>query len=78
MMELLEALIVQLAQDKSWQSNLTEAERQAALCWATEHLRTAMQSTYTETRARLRTLNVMMGSSPNFVGRGTALRAWLE
>ena len=75
---LIDALLARLREDETWQGNLSEAERKAAQSWAAEYLRTRTQGAFVEVRQRLRTLNFLMGPSPNFVARGTALRAWLE
>lgn len=75
---LIDNLVAQVGEDKNWQSNLTDEERKAALNWATKYLRSLTEGAFTDVRQRLRTLNFLMGPSPNFVARDKALQAWLE
>ena len=74
--DLIEQLMERLAEDESWQGNLTDEERKAALNWARVQLRTQVSEWLTAMRARLRTLGALMSS--DCIERDAVLEAWLE
>ena len=79
--DLIEQLMERLAEDESWQGNLTDEERKAALNWARVQLRTQVSEWLTAMRARLRTLGALMHSDmtpPICLDRAAVLEAWLE
>lgn len=75
---LVDALMAELEKDTAWQKNLTDVERQEALTWARNYMFLRLHAAQREARRRLRTLSYLLGSSPNYVSREVALRAWLE
>jgi len=74
--DLIEQLMGRLAEDESWQGNLTDDERKAALDWARGRLRSQVNEWLTTMRGRLRSLGALMGS--DCIERAAVLQAWLE
>jgi len=74
--DLIEQLMGRLAEDESWQGNLTDDERRAALDCARAQLRSQVSEWLTVIRGRLRTLGVLMSS--DCIERAAVLQAWLE
>jgi hypothetical protein len=59
----IERMVEQIASEKSWQTNLEPDEVKYLLRWVRRQLADALDQRKTEVRARLRTVNQMLGLS---------------
>ena len=58
-----EFLLMQLACDEGWQTNLTQVERAYCIEWAARFCGQAVAQAYTEAKAKLRMINQIMDKS---------------
>lgn len=79
MEEIVELLVQRLADDESWQGDLRDEERKAALLWASTFFRGRVNELVAEARSKLRALDMVIAEDNGVDGieRGAIVKAWL-